>query len=92
MLYLIQDRVKRYKERVEELEEALKQSVKITAKCEMVVATQKEEIDKQTRLIEQVSLCFVILRKCTYMLYFCVGVCLCRCVICPCRCNVRDLF
>ena len=47
--------MKRYKERVEELEEALKQSVKITAKCEMVVATQKEEIDKQTRLIEQVS-------------------------------------
>ncbi|XP_067927845.1 ELKS/Rab6-interacting/CAST family member 1-like isoform X2 [Watersipora subatra] len=49
----MQARTKRYKARIEELEEALKQSVKITAKCEMVVATQKEEIDKQERLIQQ---------------------------------------
>lgn len=50
--------MKRDKDRIEELEEALKQSVKITAKCEMVVATQKEEIDKQTRLIHQVKLVY----------------------------------
>ena len=50
----LQARMKRDKDRIEELEEALKQSVKITAKCEMVVATQKEEIDKQNKLIHQV--------------------------------------
>ncbi|KAF6017347.1 hypothetical protein EB796_024339 [Bugula neritina] len=49
----VKARMKRDKERIEELEEALKQSVKITAKCEMVVASQKEDIDKQKSLIEQ---------------------------------------
>jgi len=52
--------MKRDKERIEELEEALKQSVKITAKCEMVVASQKEDIDKQKSLIEQVCMFKVI--------------------------------
>lgn len=49
-----QARLLRDKERIEELEEALKQSVKITTKCEMDVARQKDELTKQSKLIDQV--------------------------------------
>jgi len=51
--------MKQCKDRIEELEEALKQSVKITAKCEMVVAQQKDRIEKQEKLLEQVSTLFI---------------------------------
>ena len=50
----MQDQLLRDKGRIEELEEALKQSVKITAKCEMDVAKQREEITRQNKLIRQV--------------------------------------
>lgn len=52
---MCQARMRRDKERIEELEEALKQSVKITTKCEMDVARQREELAKQNKLIHQVS-------------------------------------
>lgn len=56
--------MKRDKDRIEELEEALKQSVKITAKCEMVVATKQEEIDKQNKLLIQVNIISPLLSRC----------------------------